>query len=323
MVWLMPLCQFGERQYELAANLELLAGNGSFFTPTTSLEGALGIDVALTPGDPRVWLLLGVKPPRGVAVGPTSFRRWPKNAAASASPPFLVSLFVQYKRSTHLTRSNTTEWSTHNLPYWRVELAVVKAVCANCNGGWMSAIEANAKPILQDLIYAKGGVLDPDDQRKLATWAFLKACVFDELHPNERAVPAEHRRRLYTYKHPPAAGVAIWLGTYEALEVGHYAYQALKVGRDDLPAPEEPNIYIVTITAGTLIVQVAGSLLPELAFDDLDLPTELHVAKIWPANNENVEFAQDRVMNHDTLVGFTKMLYNVMGRLTGGAPPAR
>src|SRR5215204_5005480 len=62
---------------------------------------------------------------------------------------------------------------------------VVRAVCANCNGGWMSAIEASAKPILEDLIFAKGRTLDPDEQRKVASWAFLKACVFDELHPTE------------------------------------------------------------------------------------------------------------------------------------------
>ena len=200
---------------------------------------------------------------------------------------------------------------------------VVKAVCARCNGGWMSKIEASAKPILQDLIYAKGRTLDPDDQRKLATWAFLKACVFDELHPNERVVPIEHRQRLYTYKQPPATGATVWLGTYEAREVGHYAYQGLKIGRDGLPDPDEPNIYIVTITAGALILQVAGSLLLELAFDDLDFPPELHVIKIWPASDDSVELAQDRVMSHDTLVGFTKVLYSVMGRLTGGAPPAR
>jgi hypothetical protein len=200
---------------------------------------------------------------------------------------------------------------------------VVKAVCGRCNGGWMSRIEANAKPILQDLIYARGRRLDRDDQRKLATWAFLKACVFDELHPHERVVPTEHRQRLYTYKQPPATGVAMWLGTYEALEVGHYAHQGLKLGRDGLPDPQQPNIYIVTITAGALIIQVAGGLLHDLGFDDVDYPPELHVAKIWPPADDIVEFAQDHVMDHETLVGFTKVLYNVMGRLTGGAPPAR
>lgn len=199
----------------------------------------------------------------------------------------------------------------------------VRTVCSRCNGGWMSAIERDAKPILLDLIYARGRTLDPDDQRRLATWAFLKACVFDALHPNDLSVPAVHRQRLYTYTKPPATGAAIWLGTYEALEVGHYAHQALKVGRDDLPDPVEPTIYIATITAGALILQVAGSLLPDVAFDGLRLPSELHVAKIWPAKSDPVEFAQDHVMDHATLVGFTKMLYNVMGRLTGGAPPAR
>jgi hypothetical protein len=83
------------------------------------------------------------------------------------------------------------------------------------------------------------------------------------------------------------------------------------------------NIYIVTITAGALIVQVAGSQLRELSFDDLDFPSELHVSKVWPPNDENVKFAQDHVMDHATLVGFTKVLYNVMGRLTGGAPTPR
>jgi hypothetical protein len=198
---------------------------------------------------------------------------------------------------------------------------VVRAVCARCNGGWMSEIEENAKPILQDLIYANGRTLDRDDQRKLASWAFLKACIFDELHPTERAVPTVHRQRLYTYKRPPATGAAIWLGTYDATEVGHYAYQALRVGRDELPDPEEPTIYTVTITVGALIVQVGGSLIPELSFDELPTPPELHLAKIWPERADRIQFSQRHVMNHDTLVGFTKVLYNVMGRLTGGGAP--
>jgi hypothetical protein len=203
---------------------------------------------------------------------------------------------------------------------------VVKAVCAACNNGWMSDVEAKAKPILLDLLYGKGGTLDRDDQHRLATWAALKACVFDALHPDGLGVPIEHRRRLYTYKKPAATGVAIWIGTYEAFEVCHYAHQDLKVARDGEPAPGSPNIYISTITAGALIVQVAGSLMPDLAFDELPLEhlaPELRVTKIWPARTNTVDFAQDQRMSHETLVGYTKMLYNVMGRLTGGAPRAR
>lgn len=200
---------------------------------------------------------------------------------------------------------------------------VVRAVCSPCNGGWMSGIEASTKPMLRDLAYGRSRVLDADDQRALATWGFLKACLFDELHPQERVVPSEHRRRFFTYRQPPLTGVAIWLGTYEALEVGHYAYQGLKVERDGHRQPDRPNLYAVTITVGTLIIQVAGSLLPDLGFDDVVYPAELNVTKIWPRPGNSVVFEQDRVMKHETLVGFSKVLYNVIGRLTGGAPPAR
>jgi hypothetical protein len=172
----------------------------------------------------------------------------------------------------HLIEDETDGAETRDVTFMTPPFKqVVKAVCAGCNGGWMSAIEVAAKPILLDLIYANRRTLDPDDQRKLATWAFLKACVFDALHPDRLAVPMEHRQRLYTYKKPPTTGAAIWIGTYEALEVGHYAHQALRIGRDGLPDPGESNVYVVTITAGALILQVAGSLLPELAFDDLPI----------------------------------------------------
>lgn len=119
----MPVCQFGERQFELAANLELIAGSGSFFAPPTPLEGNLGVDAALTPGDPKIWHLLGLASPRGAQVGPKTFSRWPAAAPGGATPPFLVSLFVQYKRSTYLTRSWSKEWETHGGPFWRVDLS--------------------------------------------------------------------------------------------------------------------------------------------------------------------------------------------------------
>lgn len=197
----------------------------------------------------------------------------------------------------------------------------VKAVCAACNGGWMSEIEAAAKPLLQSLIRAEGRRLDRGEQRVLAQWAFLKACVFDELHPQERVVPAAHRQYLYAHKEPPAEGVWIRLATYEALEIGHYAQQGLLLARHDGPAPTEPNVYFVTITVGALVVLVTGSLLEDWSFADLPfLLPEFGLAEIWPTS-ASVEFAQRTVMTHDTLVAFTKLLYNVIGRRTGVRRP--
>jgi hypothetical protein len=259
-------------------------------------------------------------------------RPWPTCASSAAGPRSREHLWPDWLRKEAAIGEpfefrieqeadgvETQDVTFNTLPFTQT----VRAVCVRCNGGWMSMIEANARPILFDLIYGRGRTLDRAERRKLATWAFLKACVFDETHPRERVVPAAHRERLFRYKQVPATGLAVWLGTYEAKEVGHYAYQGLRVGVPEGPAPEGPTIYIVTISVGMLIVQVAGSLLSYPSFDDLLVPAELHVAKIWPTSDDIMVFEQDHAMSHETLVGYTKMLYNVMRRLTGTGPPAR
>lgn len=192
----------------------------------------------------------------------------------------------------------------------------VKAVCAECNGGWMSDIEAAAKPLLQQLVYGRGRRLHLGEQRILANWALLKACVFDEVHPLERVVPDAHRRYLYEHRQPPPDGLWIRLGTYAGDEVGHYAYQALDLGR------KEPTVYFVTITVGMLLFQTSGSLLPEWEFDRVPFPPELGLVKIWPSSG-GVELDQRKVLTHDTMVGLSQVLYNVVGKLSGGVPPPR
>jgi hypothetical protein len=186
----------------------------------------------------------------------------------------------------------------------------------------MSRIEAEAKPILSPLIHARGRRVHRREQRTLATWGLLKACGFDELHPRERVVLSEHRRHLYESHEPPAEGLWVSLATYEARDVGHYAYQGLRLGKTSDPAPSEATVYFVTITIGALVVQIVGSALPDWTFAAVPYPAELDVAEIWPAS-ARVEFSQRNVMVHDTLIGYTKVLYNVVGKLVGGAPPAR
>jgi hypothetical protein len=135
-------------------------------------------------------------------------------------------------------------------------------------------------------------------------------------------VPREHREYLYTHKIPPDNGVWVRLATYEASDLVHYAYQGLKVERTDHPEPTKPTIYFVTITAVALVVQLAGSLIPEWSFDFVPYLSDLGVVRIWPAV-AMVDFPQRTVHTHESLIGLTKVLYNVVGGLEGGAPPAR
>jgi hypothetical protein len=199
----------------------------------------------------------------------------------------------------------------------------VRAVCEQCNSTWMSDMEADAKPILWALSHAEGRSLDGDEQRVLARWALLKACVFDEVHPNERVVPVAHRQHLYEHKDPPGDGLWVLLATYEAEELRHYAYQGLLLGAGDGPAPTAPTVYFVTITIGALVVQIIGSVLPAWSLRGVSvLEDELGVVPVWPTSL-SVEFEQRKVLRHEDMLRFTQLLYNVVARLSGGAPPAR
>ena len=102
-------------------NVELIGGGGAFFTPSTVLEAELAIDVALTPGDPRFWSLLDVTPAPGTRLGSGAFPT--SKAGKAAEPPFLVSLFLQYKRPTSLRNSGATEWDRHREAYLRIDLS--------------------------------------------------------------------------------------------------------------------------------------------------------------------------------------------------------
>lgn len=87
---------FHERQYELAMNLELIAGSAQFFAPMQVIEEKVGYDIALVPGHMAIWANLGVKQPTGVQ---TPVEYGAKSIPVAGGQSFAASLFVQYKRA--------------------------------------------------------------------------------------------------------------------------------------------------------------------------------------------------------------------------------
>jgi hypothetical protein len=116
---------FHERQYELAANLEAIAGSGSFFAPMQIVEESVGYDIALVPGHAAVWSQLGfASTPGGVA---TPIAYGPQSAPVPGGLRFAASLFLQYKRPERMVRANALEAAARRsqgggLPFFRVRL---------------------------------------------------------------------------------------------------------------------------------------------------------------------------------------------------------
>jgi hypothetical protein len=110
--------EFVEREYELAANIELANSGTMFHTPAQILEEILGYDVALDPRDPLIWTLLQEAAPPGVFLMPNL---WLGDPVAPADlPSFHVSLLLQYKRPQHMVGSNARQWSHWGRPYYRI-----------------------------------------------------------------------------------------------------------------------------------------------------------------------------------------------------------
>ena len=69
----------------------------------------------------------------------------------------------------------------------------VGGFCRDCNEGWMSAVEADVKPLLVELMIGTTRDLVKREQRLLARWATLKSLVFMLSTPDLRASRAWYR----------------------------------------------------------------------------------------------------------------------------------
>ncbi len=57
----------------------------------------------------------------------------------------------------------------------------VRSVCLECNTGWMSKLEEDAKPAIALLLSDRGGVLNVQEMHLMAAWVLKTAMVFESL----------------------------------------------------------------------------------------------------------------------------------------------
>ena len=81
-----------------------------------------------------------------------------------------------------------------------------RAVCKPCNEGWMSRVEATAKPELTSLIHFAIGVrpITVEAQLTLSVWATLRSMVFESLLPAERRLFTQQQREAFKAMLEPA-----------------------------------------------------------------------------------------------------------------------
>src|SRR4051794_23390312 len=72
----------------------------------------------------------------------------------------------------------------------------VRAVCADCNGGWMRQLEEAVRPFIAGMIVGRGRDLATGGQTAMATWAVKTALMFQYTHPENITMPRSYYEEL-------------------------------------------------------------------------------------------------------------------------------
>jgi hypothetical protein len=130
-------------------------------------------------------------------------------------PEWLADYLPTFRRHGHSER-----WSSAaGRQRWRQPLlmATVRVFCDACNSGWMSEIEAGAKPIVGPMMTGLSVELDPAAQRVVANWAVLKGLVAVQTSQTEQPIQAKQYHDVYSARGAPTDTVRVWVGRQDNL----------------------------------------------------------------------------------------------------------
>lgn len=155
------------------------------------------------------------------------------------------------------TASVRVEGEHRNLRKWDIvtdEVDIkVGGCCIDCNTGWMSQLEDEAKPFLLPLLAGNEIELTPDSQETIATWA-VKTCMVLEFSG------AASRVKFFTQNEREALGrerripssTAVFLAGYR----GRHAFRASECPLVFSEAGHKFDGYSATMVFGALVLQV-------------------------------------------------------------------
>jgi hypothetical protein len=179
----------------------------------------------------------------------------------------------------------------------------VRAVCRDCNNGWMSQLEHDAQRILSGMIAGRGREMHRGEQTRLATWAFKTAVMFDRVLPEDSwIIPPAQAHALWDHLQPPPA-TRIWLASYNENYVGISGMNGSEATLEGQEITDVRNVYIRTFTMGPVVFQVYGTTNPGLADLDVTWPIPT-IHQIWPFKGA-VTWRPSPAMNDQELALFT------------------
>jgi len=175
-----------------------------------------------------------------------------------------------------------------NLGDWPTKELLVKRVCPDCNNGWMSRLENNAKPILESILDDKLGALDAPAQCTLALWAVKTAMVLETIDSSQTWFYSDDERRLMCVMQTIPPRTSVWIAKCIHQPNVYSAAKHLYT----LPGGEGAHAFAVTMAFGSLAFQVVTIETPAevsanviVTYDVSDGPWDQTLVQIWPTSH--------------------------------------
>jgi hypothetical protein len=182
----------------------------------------------------------------------------------------------------------------------------VRKVCARCNGGWMSALEADSIDVLDPLITRLDlRLVSLQHQRQIAVWAVKTAMMLDQTQPVP-LLPQPQLARMRTHRAIPG-GTRVWIGACDELfplVTSHTAQMELE--KLDEPAAAWPAGFYAPMKIGHLCLYVY--------FSGADVvvqhPYRMAIARIWPRRGSSLPWPPPvRPTDGDSFESFADTLW--------------
>ena len=161
----------------------------------------------------------------------------------------------------------------------------IRAVCENCNNGWMSQLESAAKPTLIALINRSNLTLSSKDAQTLALWVSVKTIVGEYTNENTALTIFNDRQLLGTLNTIPKY-FRIFIG-YHSLETQAAYLRHSTTVSTDVAGPNPPlpnsitrNIQTTCFLVGPLIFYAIAARVQ--GFNIATLNPSIKMIQLWP-----------------------------------------
>ncbi len=187
-----------------------------------------------------------------------------------------------------------------------------RAVCQNCNNGWMSNLEKWAKPVVTSLALAQQCRLTPEATDRLATWAAKTAMIAELEKPRDTTISQSERTYLMEHQKPPD-GWYVYIGTYQGRdwpELSIFQTRA-SLSRTPVSSPKGLTDYVqaTTFGVGHLIFSVVSSSLPN-AIDCFREWEPKGLLQIWPRRELCHFWPRQTIIDDDAAYWIANVLRN-------------